>query len=173
MKPKPEENLTLKGHKFELRFSNIARHNTTRRTEGGHDHREEALAYVWRGTLEIWSWYRAKRVIKVFSTESFWPNHVKGLDLRDIIFLCVAKYLYGIEFKDENAQKVIIDYLATRLLSAQPFNDGERNFHIRVFDFRYETKDKHLKDFGLVTYDRLERKHGVPGSIIQIEPARH
>jgi hypothetical protein len=173
MKLKPEANLTLKGHKFELRFSNIARHKTSRRTEGGHDHREEAPAYVWRGTLEIYSWYRAKRVIKAFSTESFWPQHIKKLDLKDILFLCVAKYLYGIEFKDENAKKVVIDYLASRLLTAHCFNDGERDFHIRVFDLRYEIKDKQLKDFGLITYDRLERKHGVPGSIIQIESVQH
>jgi hypothetical protein len=170
MKLKPEPNLTLAGHKFELRFSNVARHKTTRRTEGGHDHREETTAYVWRGTLEIYSLYSARRLVKPFWTESFWPQHIKGLDLKNILFLCVSKNLYGVEFKDENAKKVVIDYLASELLIPHCFrNDDERSFYIPVFDFRYDVRDKHLKDFGIITDDRLEPKHGVPGSIKAIE----
>lgn len=169
MKTKPEPDLTLKGYKFELRFTDIARHKTLRRTEGGHDHREESSAYTWEGTLAIYSIYLGRWISRPFSTESFWPKDVRGLDLEDILFLCVDRYLYGIEFKNEEARRYVIDYIASELLVAQAFASRPVGFNIEVFDFRYNLQDKQLRDFGFIAHDRLTPKPGIPGRIAPAE----
>lgn len=171
---KQETPLTLTGYHYKLRFTEIKRKNTTRRVDGGHDCREEDPAYVWIGNLEIFDSYRTKNTTLPFSTEIFWPHHVKGLLLEDVLFLCVSRNLFGIEFKNEVAKKAVVDYLATKLLIATAFSYCDhpgsiKQFNIRVFDFRYDHADKSLLDLGLITHDRLETKHGNPGRIAESE----
>jgi hypothetical protein len=169
-----EADLTLTGFAFELRFTNIERQNTQRRTNEGHDSRDEAPAYVWKGDLEIYSTKRERGITHPFITQTFFQDQVEELKLNDILFLCVVRHLFGIAFRNEEARKFVIDHMSMNLLSSLPFGSDiwqrDPTFNIHPSDFRHEQKDRSLLLIKLIAHERLHPEPGVPGQIWEVEP---
>ncbi len=168
-----ESDLTLTGFAYELRFTNVERKDTTQSIGNNHT-REDELAYAWEGSVEIYSNRRERGLKYPFVTERFWPQHVEKLTLADILFLNVCNHLWGIGFRSEEAKNLVIDYMASKLLSSLPFGSDiwqkDPTLSIKVFDFRRTDKDRGLLLSQLISHERLAVEPGTPGSIWRPKP---
>ncbi len=161
---KTQKQITIRGYRFSLIFTKIEEKDTERCAyKSGYYERHEPAVF-WKGYLKIIdNLYPNRTISKNFTTDTFYRDHVKGLDMKDVLFLSVNHYLFSIGIRDKYVKKVLIDRLAFKLLSDFSFNTYSQEsfqFRIPLFDFRPNALDHDLFKIALVTNKSRKLNHG-------------
>ncbi len=120
---------------------------------------------MWKGEISICG--PGGGVSGAFVTEIFYKEQVEGLSFEEILFLCLYtnRRLYSIVFRNEEGRKMVVDYMATKILARSFLVHGP--FFITTLCFYTDGADRIVISSPIINYME-EVRAGIPGSLAKL-----